>query len=144
MKPNELEQKALDLLSRRDHSRQQLRLKLLQRGATHEDVEGLLGRLAERGLLDERRFADAFIRSRVRKGLGRQRLRQELISRGLPSEVAVAAVDDAELPDEEEQAFKLAEARQSRGPEALYRFLRRRGFSNETCRNVLRRLASEG
>ena len=49
---------AMDLLSRREHSRRQLFDKLKQRGFEHEDIESALDLLQAENLLNDERFAE--------------------------------------------------------------------------------------
>ena len=57
--------KALSLLSRLPHSTQGLRQKLLQRGFRLDAVETVLNELSEQHLLDDRGYAEHWIRSRL-------------------------------------------------------------------------------
>lgn len=74
---------AMDLLARREHSRRELIEKLKVRGFEGEEVEAYLGRLAERGLQSDQRFAESFIRQRSQNGYGPVRVRQELRQKGI-------------------------------------------------------------
>ena len=76
-------QKALELLSRRPHSRKELKDKLLRRGIDEEDAEDCVAWLAEHGFLDDGEYAGAVARHYAAKGYGAGRVRSELQRRGL-------------------------------------------------------------
>ena len=73
----------MDLLARREHGRVELTRKLRKRGAPDELIEAALQRLAEEGLLSEARYLESFVAYRARAGYGPQRIREELVQRGL-------------------------------------------------------------
>ena len=76
--------KALELLARREHSRYELRVKLLTRYPDASFLDEILWELVQNDLLDDRRFADARIRSRIgRPGMSLDKIRAELLSRGV-------------------------------------------------------------
>jgi regulatory protein len=78
---------AMDLLARREHSASELRLKLIARDFDASEVDQAVSKLVEEGLISDQRFAEAFVTSRVRKGQGPSRIRQELERRGVSSGV---------------------------------------------------------
>ena len=79
----EAEQAAIRLLAPREHSRLELRRKLLKRDHAPDVIEEVLQRLEEHGLLSEERFVEQYIAMRKRKGYGPVRIRQELRERGI-------------------------------------------------------------
>lgn len=75
---------ALNLLTRREHSRHELRRKLLSRYPNRQEVvDEVLVRLERESYQSDERFAEAYVRSWGAKGKGVQRLRQELRARGI-------------------------------------------------------------
>lgn len=78
---------ALDLLSRREHSRLELQNKLLQKGFADHEVEVLLNTLSNENLVSNERFCEAFVRSRIAKGQGILRIKEELRQRGISDEL---------------------------------------------------------
>ena len=92
--PAAIRAKALELLARREHSRLELRQKLLQRGFPIERIEPVLDRLIEERLLDEGRYAELYACARADKGYGPLRIARELRERGVPDDAVAAAVDD--------------------------------------------------
>ena len=79
----EIYNKALDLLSRREHSRKELYLKLLKRYESKEDINSALDKLEENNLLSDSRFADEYVQARRRKGFGPIKITVELEKRGV-------------------------------------------------------------
>lgn len=90
--PAVIRAKALDLLARREHSRLELRQKLIQRGYPSERVEPVLEQLAEERLLDENRYAELYACARADKGYGPLRIDRELRERGVPDDAVAAAL----------------------------------------------------
>jgi regulatory protein len=84
--------KALELLARREHTRLELRQKLLQRGFPADHIEPALERLVEERLLDEARFAELYASARADKGYGPLRVARELRERGVAEDVVAATL----------------------------------------------------
>jgi Uncharacterized protein conserved in bacteria len=84
-----LRARALRLLARREHSREELRRKLLPHLAETDNVESLLDDFTQRGWLSDARFAEHSIRAKARR-FGPLRVAQHLRERGLDEE-AIAA-----------------------------------------------------
>ena len=79
----EIYNKALDLLSRREHSRKELYLKLTKRFESRENINLTLDRLEENNLLSDSRFAEEYVQARRRKGFGPIKITVELQNRGV-------------------------------------------------------------
>ena len=73
--------KSLDLLSRREHSTFELIQKLKKRYGSNKHINDVIIRLQESNLLDDQRFAEAYIKVRARKGFGPRRIDAELQQR---------------------------------------------------------------
>lgn len=78
-----LKNKAIYLLSRREHSRQELHRKLLQRGFSSHEIQAVLIELEKENLLSEERFIASFIRSRRARGFGPLKICAELKEHGI-------------------------------------------------------------
>ncbi len=144
-------QKALDLLSRRSHFERELERKLRQRGYQRAEVDQTLERLRAEGLLDDRRTAGEFVRTRLaRAPEGRRRLRAELGRRGVASEVIRETLEEETDDDDRDLARQAAErwqrtrSRPGRSANleraALARHLAGRGFSERAVYSVLEEL----
>jgi len=135
---------ALRLLARREHSRQELVLKLGARGFQKQDITEIIERLADEGLQSDARFAESFTRYRINRGQGPLRIRAELQQRGVGKELITSALDSEgvdwlELAGEQRrkrfgQSMPETAAEQAR----QQRFLQYRGFSSEDIRSIFR------
>lgn len=132
--------KALDLLGRRDHSRGELRKKLVVRGFEEKDLEAALERLASQGLIDDANFAAAWVESALRGGRGfGAKLLVDLLQKGVPRETAVQAIaaaavendEDAVLADIVQRRFAafINETATQKERQRVYSYLQRRGIS---------------
>ena len=137
-------QRALGLLTRREHSRDELVRKLKQRGVEADDAAAAVDRLAEAGWQDEARFAESLVRSRAGSGYGPAYIRAELGTHGLGGEAIAAALEGFE-GDWTEIARDLVRRRFGpAGPVDLAQrrkaadLLARRGFSTDSIRAATR------
>jgi regulatory protein len=144
-----IRERALRLLARREHGVKELGEKLMRRAGTHpEDVREIVQELADRELVSDRRYAEAFARDAVRlKPRARRLLVGELVARGVPAPLAGRAVDAIfaeEEVDDAALARRLAEAYlpriAGRSDAARWRrlaaYLQRRGYDNERIYEV--------
>lgn len=144
-----LKQRALDLLSRRDHSEKELIQKLRLKGAVVTELPDLLDFLKARGFLDDRRFAETFVRFRSAKPWGRNRYRQELLTRGVDSDIVAAVLTSVPEINAEQTLEKLSrlvkkELAKGRDEKKIMASFVRRGFSGPDIRNVLRSCSTDG
>jgi regulatory protein len=129
---------ALLRLSRRDHSEAELRRALRRGGHGDDEVERALERLRARRFLDDASYAERFARSRLQHaGLGSRRLKQALLTRGVPRPLAERGVKAASAQVGEGEVLERVARAYWRGhprdePAArlrkLWGFLLRRGF----------------
>lgn len=105
---NRAREKALYLLSLRDHSREELARKLRE-GDNAAIAEQTAERMEELGLVDDVAYAGRLARElRLRKLYAYRRTVQELCSRGISRELAETAADAVET-DDAKQALALLE-----------------------------------
>ncbi len=137
-------QRALGLLTRREHSRRELERKLASRGVDAGEAKAAVERLASEGWQDDRRFAELLVRSRAGSGYGPLRIRAELATHGLDRDAIAAAMDTFD-GDWTETACDLV--RRRFGPAGLTDlagrrkaadFLIRRGFDSGSVRTATR------
>lgn len=86
-------QRALGLLTRREHSRKELTRKLVSRGLDVAEVEAAVAKLARDGWQDDARFAESLVRARIAGGYGPLRIRAELATHGLDHDSIVRALE---------------------------------------------------
>jgi regulatory protein len=98
LKPAETaEASAIRLLGRRDYSRSELRRKLMGKGFSAGEVDGVLTQFDTRGLLDDRKLAQRLADYYSREKLwGPQKLLQKMVQRGIPVEMAREVMDQEE------------------------------------------------
>jgi len=90
----EIRERCLGLLARREHTRRELLQKLRQRGFDNTAIAGdVLDELEGLGLLSEARFAESFVRARIESGQGPIKIRAALQERGVAAGVAGAALE---------------------------------------------------
>ena len=77
---------AMRLLTRREHSSQEIKQKLVYKGFDSALIENLIKELRQENLLSDERFAESYVRSRISRGYGPSRIRQELRQRGTNDE----------------------------------------------------------
>lgn len=135
--------KALELLTRREHSRRELTRKLTERGFDADVAARAIDDMTERGWQDDARFAESLARSRMHAGQGPLRIRAELRMHGIGEdgiEAALAAcgVDwNAQAAETLHRRFgtHAAESRQETARRSA--FLQRRGFDLDAIRYAL-------
>ncbi|MBX5450709.1 regulatory protein RecX [Thermogemmatispora sp.] len=145
--------RALNYLSFRPRSRQEVHHYLRRRGTAPDLIEAVLERLTELKLVDDRAFATFWVESRERfHPESAQALRSELRARGIAPEIAAEVVNQE---DDEERALRagrkkvqaLLRGKAGKNYEAfrnqLGAFLLRRGFSYETAKRIVRQLWHE-
>ena len=78
---NNIYNKSLDLLSRREHSTKEIKEKLLLRFDDCAVIDSVLTKLEKNNLISNLRFAEAYVSSRKTKGFGPKKISFELISK---------------------------------------------------------------
>ncbi len=142
--PARVRAKALDLLARREHSAGELRRKLQERGYDSTAVEAVLSSLEQEKLLSDGRFVQEFVASRLRRGSGPMKIREELRGRGVTGELVDQALaglkagwsEGAAAARRKRFGAELPGDMQERARQA--RFLQQRGFTMEDIRKALK------
>ncbi len=141
---NELRQRAVRFLARREHTRAELTRKLAPHG-TLEEIETVLNELATNGLQSDARFAESYLRSQAAR-LGTARLRQSLRSKGVEPALIESHLAGVELPDETARARAVWERKFATPPTDTHdwarqaRFLQGRGFATDVIRRLLKNI----
>ena len=134
---------ALDALSRRDHSSEELRGKLLGKGYDAAVVADLMDRLRAEKLLDDGRYLENFVAYHGGRGQGPNRVRANLRSLGFPDaqiDAALAAYPDwlSQLKRAREKKFGTSLPTNYADRRRQAQFLAYRGFSGAQIRSALR------
>lgn len=107
--------RALRLLDHRARSKQELRDRLLEAEFPQASVDTVIADLVENGLIDDRRFAEEWVRQRrTRRGKSRRVLREELRRKGVSDADCDHALADVSDDDEQQLARRVAEDRARR------------------------------
>ena len=139
-----LRTKALELLGIREHSRQELKRKLIARFHNHEsEIERCLEELQSEDYLSDQRFTQLFIESRLnKKRVGPFKIVADLQQRGIDRDTAHSIMD--ELADEEfwlskikDNLEELCKGNKKNNRQALGQKLFQRGFAYELINQAL-------
>ena len=136
--------KAVSLLAAREHTEKEIRDKLGARSFSGADIDEAVERLKREGLLSEKRFAEVFIRSRLRKlPEGKSLLAMRLRERGCPQSVAAEALTEAWEREDYLQplASYMEELERKKGKDGALAVLYRKGFSSSDIRKALELLS---
>ena len=130
---NNLRERALALLARREHSRAELTRKLATAGFEQEEINPLMDQFEAKNWLSDQRFAESYVADHRAKA-GNIKLAYDLRQRGVADAVVGAVLDD-DRDSELERAravwkkkFKTAPADAGEKARQL-RFLQNRGFT---------------
>ena len=82
------------LLARREYSAHELKKKILAKGRRLDEAEQVLQKLQKMGYQSDERFAHSFVRSKINKGQGPQRILQDLRTKGLDSSLIDRALEE--------------------------------------------------
>ncbi len=142
-------QQALKFLNYRVRTKKEVQDNLRHHGIPNEIITQILGRLQNSGLVDDQRFAQAWVDNRREfHPRSRRALAYEMQHKGLDEEVVQQALDEV---DDAKLAYQAAskQARRLEGLEwpefrqKMYAFLARRGFSYGTAADAAARVWSE-
>ncbi len=132
--------RALNLLARREHSQQELFLKLLAKGFEASEANPVIQALAAKSLLSDERFAELYTQSRIQRGYGPVRIQQELQNKGVKPLLAEETLAVYKV-DWVTHAKKVLEKYMRLHPDVevvkQQRFLYQRGFTSEHIRILL-------
>jgi len=131
------------LLTRREHSVEELRQKLVQRGFDSQAVDSVLADLKKRGDVSDVRFAETMISHRAKSGYGPAYIRQELRKKGISPDLVASTLDSADICWREIATLKYT-ARFAGEPILDYKewarrasYLQRRGFDSQIIVEIL-------
>ena len=135
--------KALDLVSRREHSQYELIQKLNKRfPETIPIIEEVVKKLAINNILNDERFAEMYLNSRARKGFGPKKIEMELNFKKVDSSFIAIAIAEYESWTENAQnellkKFKGIKPTDYNSKMKQKQFLFNRGFSSQIIERIL-------
>ena len=133
---------AIRLLSRREHSRFELKQKLLQKRFPEKEIEKTLDQLTQENLQSDDRFAHSYVRYRTQAGFGPLRLIAELHERGIVNHMIACLVDmhsdqwEKQLQVVAKKKFSDIPAKNLKEKNKQFRFLISRGFSADMIAHI--------
>ena len=140
---SELRVAAINLLSRREYSRHEIFQKLSPRAQDQDELQQVLNKLEELGYQSDQRFAESFLRSRIYRGLGKNRIVREMKEKGISLELAAQAIA-SEQPDWFELAVQSAtnkvrtlDMSDYSERQKLFRYLSYRGFTIDEIKHAI-------
>jgi regulatory protein len=133
--------KALDLLSRREHSKREIKDKLLKRFDENDQINQVIEKLVLNNLVNNHRFAELYVISRKRKGFGPKKIAYELFTKGINESISQEIIkNEGKWAD---SAKKIFMKKFKNGPsddlkESIKQktFLQNRGFSFKEIESV--------
>ena len=136
---------AVKTLARRPLTTKAIEKKLLIRTNNISRVTTVIHRLATCGYLDDRKFIESFISTRLRRGsYSRCKLKRELLTRELPEKLVNEIIEKLVKPELELVQLSMIIERKTKVWSSLanekklaklYNYLLRQGFSEEAIRN---------
>ena len=138
---------AMDRLAERDRSRGELLDALARRKFPEEVAHEIVDQLQSEGLVDDERFARAWVESRGRsKGLARSVLHMELRRKSVDNAIIDEVLEDVDPEDERQAAHRLVQRKlrsvqgldQSVQVRRLTGMLARKGYAPQVAFDVVR------
>ena len=141
---------ALRILNYRYNSAAELSRKLAAKNFDEEVVAATIARLRDEKWLDDSRFAEAFVRTRMRKRIGRLRIRRELMAAGVDGDVAAGALQHNRDEEGEREAAVAVARKRARnldlasreGRNKLTAYLLKQGYDMTLIREVIKDMIS--
>ena len=135
--------KALDIISRREHSLKEIKNKLLRKYDDEDTIVSVIEKLVTNNLLNDARFAEMYTRSRKRKGFGPTRISYELSTKGVKDYLIDEAIELEGGWVESaiavfKKKFKNGIAKDFKESMKQKSFMQNRGFSFKEIESVMR------
>jgi len=148
----QVKQSALNYLARRQHSKNEIKTKLRQKKFSLELIEQTLNDLEQNNYVDDHSFARLFTDEKVKaKNWGKNKIKSELIKRGVSSRVIADVIEEKFSNDLEiESGLELARKKlkklinrrldQKKIQTSIYSFLVSRGYDYDLCKQIYAKL----
>ena len=141
-------ERALWYLDRADRTEKGLYRKLLEAGFEKHASAAVIARLAELGLLDDRRFAENFAARCEEANISERETVRKLLEKGVPYDLAKETAAKRETGEEEQIAILMEKKyarklQEENGVRKVYAALARKGFSFGAIRNALQKYSEE-
>ncbi|MDU8925054.1 recombination regulator RecX [Pasteurellaceae bacterium LIM206] len=88
----------MNLLARREYSEYEIRCKMQQKAFSEQEIEQTIAFLQQKNWQSDHRFTENYLRSRVQRGYGLNRIKQELRQlKGISSDTIEAVLTESEI-----------------------------------------------
>jgi len=133
----------LDLLSRREHSKYELVLKLERRVDSSDKLLKEIDKLSDQNLQSDERFSESYIRSRYNSGFGPSRIKYDLSKRRVAESIINDAFREIDLNWLEKLKKENIKKYGNENPKNMQelskrtKFFVQRGFDQEMIRKII-------
>jgi len=143
-----IKQSALNFLGRRIHSAYELKNKLRKKKFDNELIEEVIISLKKSGLISDKEFADRFTAELILKKSGVNKIKAELIKRGIDRNIIVNLLDNLDTDSSQlEHATEIASKKlailtkriddRNKLKQRIYSFLFSKGYDYDTINTVM-------
>ena len=143
IKDQDIRKKILDLLSRREHSKYELVLKLDRRVDSSDKLLKEIDKLSDQNLQSDERFSESYIRSRYNSGFGPSRIKYDLSKRRVAESIINDAFREIDLNWVEKLKKENIKKYGNENPKNMQELSKRtkffvhRGFDKEMIRKII-------
>ena len=145
-----IRKKAMDYLSRREHSRYELYKKISTHNFNKDLINQELDLLIRDGLLSDERFVEAIIHSRKKNGKGPLKISAELQQRGTDESLINRYIEEIENSEWLDSAKQVVEKKLGNNQQLDYdnqlkmmKFLNNRGFTIDQVKLTIKKLKKD-
>jgi regulatory protein len=151
--PKEALIKAASYCAYQERTQQEVRSKLFSYGLTPDETEEIIVRLSQEKLIDEERYAQAYVRGKYSlKKWGRRKIMQGLKAKGISDYCMKQGLKEIDPEVYEQNLLHLLEKKNQTEKEKnpflrrqkLAYFLMSKGYENDLVQDALKSLESEG
>lgn len=143
IKDQDIRKKILDLLSRREHSKYELVLKLERRVDSSDKLLKEIDKISDQNLQSDERFSESYIRSRYNSGFGPSRIKYDLVKRRVAESIINDAFREIDLNWVEKLKKENIKKYGNENPKNMQelskrtKFFVQRGFDQEMIRKII-------
>lgn len=140
--------KCYDLLSRRDHSVKELKIKLL-RTIDEKNADKAIEKMLELGYLDDEKYARNLVKYLAQtRNMSKNHIKQEMFKRGIPNEIINSVMEDYEFDNVSCVVDLILTKYRNKlnnedGNKKVIASLMRKGFSYSDIKNAFYRIENE-
>jgi regulatory protein len=140
---------AFILLKFRPRSEKEIAKRLKKKKFDNQVISEVVFFCKEKGFINDKEFAKAWVESRLKRPLGINRIKLELKSKGISEEIITGVLSEAKAQFDEgrivgeiarQRFMKLKGMESFKAKRRIYAYLLRRGFSLETVTDAIEQL----